>query len=154
MISHVATLYVYYVATSYQRKKQFESFKKEMEGISDIDVVVDGANVGFANANRKVNRDHLFLNATNIEMVIRELQKVQLNPFVILHHYHIKHLLKTNPSQVNILEVGIKGSSPVRISVSSIFYIMYERVRMTIGIGFILPYPILIAMFLFPTSFI
>ena len=76
-----------------------------MEGNVDVDVVVDGANVGFANANRKVNRENVFLNATNIEMVVHELQEQKLHPFVILHHYHINHLTKTNPTQIEILEV-------------------------------------------------
>lgn len=97
---------VFSLGTSYNKRKQFDVFKKEMEGIP-IDVVIDGANVGFANANSKANRSNVFLNAGNIDVVVKELQDLNLKPFVILHYYHIKHLLKTNQSQIDILEVSI-----------------------------------------------
>ena len=87
----------YNVATSFNRKKWFDKFKNDMEKIPKIDVVLDGANIGFANANRKMNRQNVYLNAQNIEWVIQELQDQGLQSFVILHHYHINHLLKSNP---------------------------------------------------------
>ena len=70
----------YNVATSFNRKKWFDKFKNDMEKIPKIDVVLDGANIGFANANRKINRQNVYLNAQNIEWVIKELQ--DLSPTV------------------------------------------------------------------------
>lgn len=106
MIWQVIWMTVFSLGTSYNKRKQFDVFKKEMEGIP-INVVIDGANVGFANANSKANRSNVYLNAGNIDVVVKELQDLNLKPFVILHYYHIKHLLKTNQPQIDILEVSI-----------------------------------------------
>ena len=128
----------YNVATSFNRKKWFDKFKNDMEKIPKIDIVLDGANIGFANANRKINRQNVYLNAQNIEWVIQELQDQGLQSFVILHHYHINHLLKSNPSQIDILEVHLFISFHFRNYTNKIYYIMFEKDQMMIGIGYIL----------------
>ena len=71
-----------------------------------FDVVIDGANVGFTHANRKENLAKGFsLNTANIEAVINALLRYQHNPFLILHKYHIRHLMKNHPDRVAYIDV-------------------------------------------------
>ena len=54
---------------------------------------MDGANVGFANANFDLKHGgELKLNTANIEHMVDALNRHNLHPLVILHRYHMRHL--------------------------------------------------------------
>lgn len=94
------------VGSSLLQKKQFDAFKAFLKTM-DSNVVLDGANIGFANVNNKENmKNGLYLNASNIAAMVSQLQSQQLQPLVILHSYHLRHL-KGRTEQMAILNVPI-----------------------------------------------
>ncbi len=71
----------------------------------DFNVVLDGANIGFANANNRENaKNGLYLNADNIDRMVTQFQDQHLSPLVILHSYHLHHL-QSRKDQLEILDV-------------------------------------------------
>ncbi|KAK8819899.1 hypothetical protein WA538_002002 [Blastocystis sp. DL] len=79
--------------TSFSRGQQFDAFKQLLTSLPPFDVVVDGANVGFANANFDLKHGgELKLNTRNIESMVDALDARNLHPLVILHRYHLRHM--------------------------------------------------------------
>ena len=67
--------------------------------------MLDGANIGFANANNRENaKNGLFLNADNIDRMVSQFQDQHLSSLVILHSYHLHHL-QSHKDQLEVLDV-------------------------------------------------
>ena len=95
------------VESSFKQQKQFDAFKAFLQ-TTDSNVILDGANIGFANANNKKNmKNGIYLNVGNIAAMVSQFQSQQLKPLVILHSYHLRHL-KDRTEQMAILDVLVK----------------------------------------------
>ena len=68
--------------------------------------MIDGANVGFTNANFRIkNGKGLALDTQNIDCLVRSLEEHDYHPLVILHRYHLHHLRKGGQHSLQVLEV-------------------------------------------------
>ena len=103
-------LFLFTPDTSFSRGQQFDAFKQLLTSLPPFDVVVDGANVGFANANFDLKHGgELRLNTRNIESMVDALDARNLHPLVILHRYHLRHMKE--PQSLATMEVRITASS-------------------------------------------
>ena len=81
--------------TSYRRVQQFLKFQEDLKSIEPFDVVVDGANIGFMNANVRLKTGFpVTLSTKNIQLITDALREREMKPLVVLHHYHLHHLQK------------------------------------------------------------
>ena len=103
-------LFLFTPDTSFSRGQQFDAFKQLLTSLPPFDVVVDGANVGFTNANFDLKHGgELKLNTRNIESMVDALDARNLHPLVILHRYHLRHMKE--PQSLATMEVRITASS-------------------------------------------
>ncbi|KNB42698.1 hypothetical protein JH06_4734 [Blastocystis sp. subtype 4] len=93
------------VDTSYRRVQQFLKFQEDLKSIEPFDVVVDGANIGFMNANVRLKTGFpVTLSTKNIQLITDALREREMKPLVVLHHYHLHHLQKQKDPGLRILE--------------------------------------------------
>lgn len=69
-------------------------------------MVVDGANVGFMNANLRLKTGSpVSLSTNNIQLIADALKEREMKPLIVLHHYHLNHLQKQKDKGLTMLEV-------------------------------------------------
>ena len=104
-------LVISHIGTSFKRAQHFHEFKQDLSRFSSCDVIIDGANVGFTNANfRMKSGNGMALNTHNIECLVKSLVERDYHPLVVLHRYHLRHLRKDGSNSLNVLEVMLSSS--------------------------------------------
>ena len=120
--------------TSYRRVQQFLKFQEDLKSIEPFDVVVDGANIGFMNANVRLKTGFpVTLSTKNIQLITDALREREMKPLVV-------SLTETEGSRFTdtrsngLLSISLNRTYRKRSSC-----IWFEKGVMMIGIGCMRP---------------